>query len=217
MSALRYRVGYSQPITSPHFHDKRSQTSMLVHQHLTRICASYIRFNGKLGAPAALSSNPKVSSPLGRLMITATLFVGVSVGMTGCDTGFGEPCTLPEVDAIQEACSAPSVANSDENGTSQSASATCALDNFPGCQTFLCLKYRGAQPYCSLKCQTSNECSGGVCCPLLGDCRGNSGGNNNGANDMISDPAQQMSVEPSDPCADGSAECYCIRQVDLQR
>ena len=137
--------------------------------------------------------------------------------LASCDTGFGQKCTLPEGDAIQQACSAPQVEEGNEGSTTQTASATCALDNFPGCQTFLCLKYRGAQPYCSLKCQTSNECSGGVCCPLLGDCRGNSGGNNNGANDMISDPAQQMSVEPSDPCADGSAECYCIRQVDLQR
>ena len=82
--------------------------------------------------------------------------------LNACDTGFGEPCTLPAGDAIQEACSSPAVEEVSETGTSQSASATCALDNFPGCSTFLCLKYRGSNPYCSMRCQTNSDCGGGV-------------------------------------------------------
>jgi hypothetical protein len=130
-----------------------------------------------------------------------------------CDTGFGEPCTLPNGDAIQEACSSPPVEQGDENGTTQSASATCALDNFPGCSTFLCLKYRGANPYCSLRCQSSGECDGGVCCPLVGDCRASQAG---GVNNMSVDPNAMMSMSSNDQCAN-AGDCYCIRSGDLGR
>ena len=130
----------------------------------------------------------------------------------GCDTGFGQSCKLPEGDIIQEVCSAPQVQEGDNTSTMQSANATCALDNFPGCDTFLCLKYRGGNPYCSMRCTTSADCGDGVCCPLVGDCRGNTGG------------AAQMSVDPSmapqaamsqDACANGTDDCYCIRKGDL--
>lgn len=144
------------------------------------------------------------------IFMSALVIVGVSL-WSGCDTGFGQKCTLPEGDAIQQACSAPQVEDGNEGSTTQTASATCALDNFPGCDTFLCLKYRGANPYCSLRCQTSAECGGGVCCPLVGDCRANVGGSNMSTS---SDP--MMSIPSADPCANG-ADCYCIRKSDLNR
>ena len=131
-----------------------------------------------------------------------------------CDTGFGEPCTLPAGDAVQQACSSPPVDNGDENGTSQSASATCALDNFPGCSTFLCLKYRDSNPYCSLRCQNSSQCDGGVCCPLVGDC--NAQQSNAPPVNMSVDPNMPMNVASGDPCANGQ-DCYCIRSGDLGR
>jgi len=142
------------------------------------------------------------------LYVVLTLMLS-AVLLSGCDTGFGQRCTLPKGDAIQQACSAPQVEEGNEGSTTQSASATCALDNFPGCDTFLCLKYRGANPYCSLRCQTSAECGGGVCCPLVGDCRANTGGAG-----MSTDP--MMSMASVDPCTNG-ADCYCIRKSDLNR
>ncbi len=151
-----------------------------------------------------------------RFYIHITKLIGLFVllalsnlSLSACDTGFGEPCTLPKGDVIQEACSSPEVEQGTENGTSQSASATCALDNFPGCSTFLCLKYRGSNPYCSLRCQNSSDCDGGVCCPLIGDCRANQAGAN-----MSVDPNMPMSAPTADPCANGE-DCYCIRSGDL--
>ena len=148
----------------------------------------------------------RLKSPLFTLLIS--LLLG-SAFLSACDTGFGEPCTLPEGDAIEQACSSPTVEQGEENGTTQSASATCALDNFPGCSTFLCLKYRGANPYCSLKCAADSECDGGKCCPLVGDCQ-NTASNAN----MSVDPNTMMSAVGND-CVNG--DCYCIRQGDLGR
>ena len=187
---------------------------MLAHLKKARPCSLHTLLGASSTSPLSDSTllAPTLKTPRVVSVMLLALCCLLGLGSSGCDTGFGEPCTFPEVDSIQEACSAPAVENNDENGTSQSASATCALDNFPGCQTFLCLKYRGAQPYCSLKCENSSQCSGGVCCPRLGDCRANSSGGGES-----SDPSQQMSVESSDPCADGQEECYCIRQIDLER
>ena len=142
-----------------------------------------------------------------KLIIASVLYIFC---FNACDTGFGEPCTLPKGDAVQQSCSSPPVEQGDENGTTQSASATCALDNFPGCSTFLCLKYRGASPYCSMRCESSAECDGGVCCPLLGDCQGNQGGEN-----MSVDPNTMMSMPNNGQCV--GEDCYCIRSGDLGR
>lgn len=161
--------------------------------------------------------NKTVHSDLGLsrvlpILLSASVMILSSLQLSGCDTGFGQSCTLPEGDAIQQACSAPQVEDGSEGSTTQTASATCALDNFPGCDTFLCLKYRGANPYCSLRCQTSAECGGGVCCPLVGDCRANTGGS---SMSNMADPAM-MSMPSTDPCVNG-ADCYCIRKSDLNR
>ena len=151
----------------------------------------------------------RLKSPL---LLSICLLLGSSL-LSACDTGFGEPCTLPEGDAIEQACSSPNVEQGEENGTTQSASATCALDNFPGCSTFLCLKYRGANPYCSLKCTSDSECDGGACCPLVGDCQ-NTATTNTADPNMSVDPSMMMSTA-NNTCANG--ECYCIRQGDLAR
>ena len=147
-----------------------------------------------------------------QLKLLMLVFISVFASYS-CDTGFGEPCTLPEGDAVQQACSSPPVENGDDSGTSQSASATCALDNFPGCSTFLCLKYRGSSPYCSLRCESDAQCDGGKCCPLVGDCGGNASAPSN--------PAPMMSVDPAMPAAANNTcaneDCYCIRTGDLGR
>lgn len=143
---------------------------------------------------------------VGVLTVYFFLLIGlISIPLSGCDTGFGEPCTFPKGDAIEQACSAPSVADGDESGATQASSATCALDNFPGCETFLCLKYRGSKPYCSLRCQDDSVCDGGFCCPLFGDCN----------TVQASVPEANMSQAPAaNSCATGD-ECYCIRNADL--
>lgn len=167
-----------------------------------------MRFNHLAHLPdSEFGNHSPFLQPMRSSLLYLMLFVWVTLSGLGCDTGFGEPCTLPKGDVIQQACSAPAVAEGDESGTTQASSATCALDNFPGCDTFLCLKYRGANPYCSQRCQDDTACSGGHCCPLSGDCKA-----------ISSNPAMNMSIDPAttNPCANGT-ECYCILSADYNR
>lgn len=160
-------------------------------------------------SPKTSTLRTKVSQGSVRLLCIMIMGLSSLTLQSGCDTGFGQSCKLPEGDVIQQVCSAPQVQEGDEGNTMQSANATCALDNFPGCDTFLCLKYRGGNPYCSLRCNTSADCGDGICCPLVGDCRGNTGGD-----------AMLMSMDPQasatqNTCAND--DCYCIRKSDLNR
>ena len=65
--------------------------------------------------------------------------IGILFGcsLSGCDTGFGEPCTLPQTSQFKESCQQSAIARSDDaNNPEQEFKATCAVDNFPTCQTF---------------------------------------------------------------------------------
>lgn len=140
----------------------------------------------------------------------------------GCDTGFGQPCKLPQVESLTEACAPPPVnEDKEENeGTQQEFKATCAVDNFPTCETLSCLVYRGSSPYCSMRCNQDNDCDGvGVCCPLFGECNTKTMTADPAATDpdpVMSDPNIMMTVE-SEKCGDGFSPCYCIRKGDLTR
>ena len=136
-----------------------------------------------------------------------SLWVGLSMCLSGCDTGFGEPCSLPQTPQFAESCQQSAVARSDdENNPEQEFKATCAIDNYPTCQTFSCLTYRGSQPYCSMKCLNNSDCEGGCCCPLFGDCECN-------------DEPAMMSVDPGLSTANDLLQGpkYCIRRVDLNQ
>lgn len=108
--------------------------------------------------------------------------------LAGCDTGFGQPCTLPKTDEFRQACNPAEVDPAAEDEDVQSESrASCAVKNFAGCETRVCLVYRGSSPFCSEPCLADDDCEGSaVCRPLLGD------------------------VE----CAEG-VECYCVRKGDI--
>lgn len=123
-------------------------------------------------------------------------------GGAACDTGFGQPCELPRTPQIRAACeeSAAADAGAGENEVVTESKPSCALKNFAGCETRICLVYRGSDPFCSTECTTDSDCEGGaVCRPILGD----------------SDSAE------GNPCTpDGSGftpECYCVRGGDSER
>lgn len=125
------------------------------------------------------------------------------LGGMGCDTGFGQPCELPSTPEIRTACEEgePTAdAGMGNNEVVTESKPSCALKDFAGCETRICLVYRGSSAFCSTKCDTDADCEDGVVCrPLLGD-------------------ADQAG---GDPCApDGSGfnpECYCIRGGDADR
>ena len=124
-------------------------------------------------------------------------FLYFSLLSSGCDTGFGEPCSLPQTSQFKESCQKTTAARSeDENNPEQEFKATCAVDNYPTCQTFSCLTYRGSDSYCSMQCTTNADCEGGCCCPLFGDC--------SCTDDLMSVPATPL---------DGPK--YCVRRLDV--
>jgi hypothetical protein len=140
-------------------------------------------------------------------LIALTSLASLSA-LSGCDTGFGQPCELPKTEALNSACQAPPATEGEEgqaDTTVQTYKVTCAVDNYPTCSTMSCLQYRGSSPYCSLRCSSNADCEeSGLCCPLFGEC-----GTTANAN-----PEAIMSVEAG-LCANGP--CYCIRQSDLAR
>mgnify|MGYP000253205640 CR=1 FL=1 len=143
-------------------------------------------------------------------------FVGISlmlIALSACETGFGQPCSLPNSPEMNSACEPPpstGVTQEGAEGTEQSYKVTCAIDNYPTCETMSCLVYRGSSAYCSQRCAADSDCFGsGVCCPLFGECN---------ATLAPTGGAEAMSVEaPANDCGQPGNPCYCVRKGDLSR
>ena len=130
---------------------------------------------------------------------------------TGCDTGFGSPCELPRSDVVDNACSATMNQPNETEGTAQEFKASCAIDDFPTCQTQSCLVYRGSSPFCSNRCSSNGDCEGdSSCCPLFGECGGTAN---------VSVPMGGMSGNNGGTvdCSNPNELCYCVRAADLLR
>ena len=116
----------------------------------------------------------------------------------GCDSGFGQPCVIPKTEVFRKACS--TVDNeeiADENEIMMESRASCAVRNFAGCATRICLVYKGSDAFCTETCASDNDCPGSATClPIIGD----------------SDQAS----EPCAPTEGYTPECYCVRKGDLE-
>ncbi len=127
----------------------------------------------------------------------AALFGPAALGLLGCDTGFGQPCELPKTPQIRQACEEGSDGADAGEGVITESKPSCALKNYAGCETWVCLVYRGSSPFCSEACQTDDDCEGSaICRPILGD----------------------SDLDPTACQASGdgfSPECYCVRKGDL--
>lgn len=130
--------------------------------------------------------------------LAALLLPALGLLASGCENSFGEPCTLPKTEQFRRACSpapADDANESDENDIEQSSQASCAIKNFAGCETRICLVYRGSDSYCTEPCESDTDCPGSaVCRPLLGD------------TDLAENPCVSEDGFP--------AECYCVRAGD---
>jgi hypothetical protein len=130
------------------------------------------------------------------------LMACVVVGFAGCDTGFGQPCKLPKSPTFRNACN-PAAPESDQDASATEprleSKASCAVNNYAGCETRTCLVYRGSSPFCSEPCSANDECEGSaLCCPILGSCGDNT-------NDTACKPDPETGFTP---------ECYCVRKGD---
>lgn len=131
------------------------------------------------------------------------LLLAAAAGMaaTGCDTGFGKPCKLPKSAAFQKACEQTSSGQGADAGVegeiATESAASCAVKDYAGCETRVCLVYQGSDPFCSEECETDEDCEGSA------RCRSITGGTGNPTVDCKTVPGQ---VPP---------ECYCVRKGDL--
>ena len=118
------------------------------------------------------------------------LIILVIFGVAGCSTGFGEPCEVPRAESFQNACFSPDIQDDEtESDVEQQTVSSCAIKNYAGCSTRVCLVYRGSDAFCSEPCKTDGDCEGSaICAPMYGEPSG------------------------SNEC---NGECYCVRQGDL--
>ncbi len=132
-----------------------------------------------------------------RLSLLAFLFFTIHT-QSACNTGFGEPCKLPQTDNVKQACQPPAnmsmTEEDDENQATQELKTSCAIENYPVCETQICMIYRNSSPFCTMRCQADGDCEGGLCCPLFGECN----------------------ETTTASCADGTNTCYCIRKADKE-
>lgn len=82
-------------------------------------------------------------------LFTAVALVVLS--MTGCADDLYAPCDLDpaDVDPVTRACA--------------SEASSCAIDNYPQCDTTICGRFEGSDPFCTTTCSQDSDCPGGVC------------------------------------------------------
>lgn len=132
---------------------------------------------------------------LGGYLVAGSLFGLIGAG---CDTGFGQPCSLPKTEQIRRACSQAPGSDAGVTGEiERSSQPSCAVRNFAGCETGVCMVYQGSKSFCSETCVTDDDCEGGAACrPLIGD--------------------SDLDSTACDPLPNGApADCYCVRKGDL--
>ncbi|MFN3201886.1 MAG: hypothetical protein ACE366_26005 [Bradymonadia bacterium] len=113
----------------------------------------------------------------------------------GCEEDFGAPCEIPA--PLKNTCSTSSSGGEESEGQLEAESrSSCAIDNYAGCATRVCLQYRDSSAYCSQSCRTDGDCPGSAACrPIIG------GGD----------------VCPEEPFDESGFpnKCYCVRKGDL--
>ncbi len=120
-----------------------------------------------------------------------------AVWAAGCSNDFGQPCELPQTEEFRQACSTTATEAEGESSGSgteieMESKASCAVKNFAGCATRVCLVYRGSDPFCSEPCVTKADCEGSAeCRPILGD-----------------------TVTSAENICERT-ECYCVRKGDV--
>lgn len=124
-----------------------------------------------------------------------SLLLALIAPLMACEEDFGAPCEIPA--PLKATCNTTDSSGEGEEGNlEQESRSSCAIDNYAGCSTRVCLQYRDSSAYCSQSCRTDGDCPGSAACrPIIG------GG------DFCPE-------EPFDE-AGFPNKCYCIRKGDL--
>jgi hypothetical protein len=94
-----------------------------------------------------------------RVTLLFTLFSSLFV--VACQDDFEQPCSLPQTSEVEAACS--SIV--DEMGNTSVA--TCVDRANPECQSLLCVSFEGSEPFCSLDCDSDEDCPSLATCHQL--------------------------------------------------
>lgn len=75
----------------------------------------------------------------------------LAVGLTGCADDLYAPCDLDpaDVDPVTRACA--------------TEASSCAIENYPQCDTTICGRFEGSEPFCTQTCASDSDCPAGVC------------------------------------------------------
>jgi hypothetical protein len=92
----------------------------------------------------------------------------LALTLTACGDDFGTECSLPDNDAVRQACSGTSASTGEEEEVeaNTSATASCVVENIIECDSRICAKYRGSKPFCTERCSspTDSSCPDGAFC-----------------------------------------------------
>lgn len=85
----------------------------------------------------------------------AFIAIGLAAGITACEGEYGDPCTFPKAEQLD-------VCGSDDS--EGSVAGTCVYRNAPDCSTKICATYGSGTPFCTLDCDTDDDCETGSVC-----------------------------------------------------
>ncbi len=89
------------------------------------------------------------------LMVSGILALASLVIFTGCADDLYASCNLASdsQDAAVRFC------GSDEGGTDKS----CVVENQAQCDTLICGRFNGSDPFCTKRCSSDADCPAGIC------------------------------------------------------
>jgi hypothetical protein len=93
------------------------------------------------------------TSPLRACLLLLALALPLLIGACA-EQDFGSPCTLPDSEVVEAACSLQS----------EDITASCVVENIIQCDSRVCGVYRGSNGFCTLECSQDSDCPGDAFC-----------------------------------------------------
>gem|GEM_PF-5188236 len=88
----------------------------------------------------------------------AVLATGLIATFAACDGQYGDPCTFPKAEQLR-VC-----------GTgSGDALGTCVDRNAPDCDSKMCAAHGEGKPFCTINCESDDDCETGSTCETVVD------------------------------------------------
>lgn len=88
------------------------------------------------------------------LVISGVLALASLTILSGCADDLYASCNLPDdsEDPAVRFC-----------GSNDGADKSCVVENQPQCDTLVCGRFNGSQPFCTKRCTDDSDCPAGIC------------------------------------------------------